>query len=161
MQINSWEVLHLSPTRAAWPLVTNVHESIGLLVRLNWEGAPGNTDSFHRDILSDHFQPNPFVELKSRPPTQHPLTVSVHSFWAKLNSWTDVSAAKWPWISLQKLSDLSQERELPTYWKHLFLFGPTIQPAGHNAVQRKCHIFSNVTNAETTQVIDNKSWQSI
>lgn len=102
MQISLWEELHLSPTRATWPLVTRVHESVGALlwqgpfVQLKWNGSPGKTEPFQLDKLSDHFQIKPLVELNPRPPTQHPLASLEHRLWAKPNSWTDVRAAKWP-----------------------------------------------------------------
>ena len=120
MQIKAWDLLHLSLVNGVDPLlVTNVHKSNeflvgqGELVQLNWKFGPERMDSFQYEVLSDHFQLKPVVELTTLPPTQQPLTTSLHRLWAKFNSWNDVNAAKCPPLRLHSFSDSFHDRGLP------------------------------------------------
>jgi hypothetical protein len=85
-------VLHLSLLKDVDPLATNVHKSDELLVwqdkpvQLDGRGASGKMEPFQYEVLSDHFQRKPILELTTLPPTQQPSTASSHRLRAKFSS---------------------------------------------------------------------------
>lgn len=73
-------MLHLSPMREVDPFVTSVQESTEFFMWHEELVQLGKIDSFQCDVLSDHFQPAPKVELTPLPPTQQLLLLSPHRF---------------------------------------------------------------------------------
>lgn len=95
-------MLHLSPNRYLYPLITSAHKSVELLLRqgellqFNGKEALGKNDAFHWEVLSDNFQSRPKEELMLLPPIQQPFEVFPQRISANLSSSDVANAAKCP-----------------------------------------------------------------